>query len=102
MIKWLVEKLAIEISLDVQDCESFAVMQFKALIEPDLTEILKREMAGLYRLRGGTIGESMRVNASELRKALNHGLPHYWPKLIEGEDIYKAHKPRPFPPGVKP
>lgn len=102
MVKWLVEKLGIEISLDVQDCESSAVMQFKALIEPDLTEILKLEMAGLYRLRGGTIGESMIVNAIELRKALNHGIPQYRPKLIEGEDIYKAHTPRPFPPGVKP
>jgi hypothetical protein len=101
MVKWIVEKLGIEISLDVQDCESSAVMQFRALIEPDSTEILKLEIAGLYRLRGGTIGESMRVNAIELRKALNHGLPQYRPKLIEGEDIYKSHKPKPLPPGVK-
>lgn len=102
MIKWSVEKFGIEISLDVQDCESSAVMQFTAMIEPDLTERLKREIAKLYRLRGGVIGESMIVNAHELEKAMNYGIPQYKPKLIEGEEIYASYKPRPFPPGVTP
>lgn len=103
MIKWSVEKLGIEISLDVQDCETSAVMEFASMLDGlDLTDKLKREIAGAYRLRGGTIGKSMIVNAHELRKALNSELARYRPKLIEGSEIYESHKPRPFPPGVTP
>ena len=103
MIKWIVEKLGVEISLDVQDCETSAVMEFGSILDGlDLTEKLKREIAGAYRLRGGTIGESMIVNAHELRKALNSELARYRPKLIEGAEIYENHKFKPFPPGVKP
>jgi hypothetical protein len=102
MIRWRLEKLGIELSLDVQDCDTLATLQIKPLIEPDFTALLQRELAGLYRLRGGVIGPSLNVNAIELRKALNSGLPQYWPKLVDGIAVYQSYVPKPFPPGVKP
>ena len=102
MIKWIVQRFRVEISLDVDDCETRAIAQFRSIAESaDRIDALKAEMVGLQKPRYGDIPESMMMNAHELAYALRQGIPQFKPILTEGQEIYDRHVPRPLPKGVK-
>jgi hypothetical protein len=100
MIRWIIEKYQVEISLDVNDCETYATMKFRSLSDTcDKVESVKEQMIGLHCPRYGSIDSSYLANAFDLSCAVEWGFQAYRPKLIEGAEIYANYKPRPSTPG---
>jgi len=102
MIRWLVVKIGAEISLDVDDCETYAVLQFKSVVDgrPDLAERLKSQVIGKRCFRIGSVDESFLVNAFDLASVMR-SLESFAPKMLEGADVYARHKHRPLNPRLK-
>ena len=102
MIKWLVVKFGTEISLDVDDCETYAVLQFKSVVDdrPDLAEKLKLEVIGKRCFRIGSVDESFVMNAFDLSSVVR-SLESFMPRRLEGAEIYARHKHRPLNPKLK-
>jgi hypothetical protein len=101
MIKWIFKRYQVEVSLDVNDCETYAVLQFKALHDVErMVDRVKDMIVGQPCPRYGSIDASLRINALELHFALKSGLASQPTELIEGAEIYANYKPKPSPPGM--
>lgn len=101
MIRWLFVRYQVEASLDVDDCDTYAALQLKALHSVNrMTDRVKAMIVGQRCPRYGSIGESMIVNAFDLNHALTAGLASEPTELIEGAEIYANYKPKPSPPGM--
>lgn len=102
MIRWIFEKMAVEVSLNVEDCDTHAIAQFRSTVEGfDRTEALKQSMTGIRHPRYGAIGESMIMNAHQLGHAMSTGLKPLNPVLTEGKEVYDRYNPKKIPKGVK-
>lgn len=101
MIRWLFNLYQVEVSLDVDDCETYAVLQFKALHDVErMADRVKAMIVGSPRPRYGAIDASLRANAFDLNHAIQSTLANEQTELIEGAEIYANHKPKPSPPGM--
>jgi phosphoenolpyruvate-protein kinase (PTS system EI component) len=101
MIKWLFVRYQVEVSLDVENCETYAALQIRALHDVErMVDRVKAMIIGQRCPRYGSIDESMIVNAFDLNHALTVGLANEPTELIEGAEIYANYKPKPSPPGM--
>lgn len=101
MIKWIFTRYQVEVLLDVEDCDTRAVLQFRALHDVErMVDRVKDMMIGQRGPRYGSIDSSFLVNAFELKHAIEVGLASQPAELIEGAEIYANHKPKLSPPGM--